>query len=124
MKDTERRIFELLKKYMDRKASPQEEEMAVAWLQEHAADPAYDDIFERLLDSTSITSVDVASLLRRKNPMAMLAGRRGFWGWMTATVVAAAAVVMFMFGARPEEPIQWNEIYAEKNFFRYALFVS
>ena len=45
MKDTERRIFELLKKYMDRKASPQEEEMAVAWLQEHAADPEYHDIF-------------------------------------------------------------------------------
>lgn len=114
MKDTERRIFELLKKYMDRKASPQEEEMAVAWLQEHAADPAYDDIFERLLDSTSITSVDEASLHRRKNPMAIHAGRRGFWGWMTATVVAAAAVVMFILGARPEEPIQWNEIYAER----------
>ena len=84
MKDTERRIFELLKKYMDRKASPQEEEMAVAWLQEHAADPAYDDVFERLLDSTSITSIDEMSLQRRKESVATLHGRRGFWGWVAA----------------------------------------
>lgn len=114
MENNKKRIFELLKKYMDGTATAEEAQAAGAWLGEHAADPMYDDVFEMLLDSTPV-SVDEGSLKRSRRKVEKRIGGSTIWKWISAvSVAAAAALLLVLGGAGGEEPVQWHEVYVER----------
>lgn len=114
MNNEEMRIFELLRKYMDRTASPEEEAIAAEWLQEHITDPMYDDIFDRLLERTPADR-DNAGVKRGRQAIERKINGGRLLKWAAAFAVAAAvvAVVLFHAGLKPDS-VQWHEVYAKR----------
>lgn len=117
------RISDILDRYMDRTATPEEEQAAIKWLQDHAADPSCDKEFERLLSNTT-PDHDFRSMERSYGKIMRFIDdeqaremksrrRRRLFRWVNAGIAAAAAATI-LYISRTEEPVEWNEIYAER----------
>lgn len=116
------KIEELLKKYMEGSCTPAEEVAAKKWLETHIADPAYDGLFEGLLDDTPMSDDSESSERVIRNLERFIDAeiseskkaerrRRGF-RWLNAGIIAAAIAAFFILQEN-EEPVRWQEAYAK-----------
>lgn len=113
----------LLKKYMAGECSADEAKATRKWLDEHIADPAYDELFEELLKDTAPAEsesgmnrcwmhlekfIETERELHRR-----VRTRRNLFRWANMGIIGAACTaVLFLFKA--EEPMEWHEMYAER----------
>lgn len=119
-------IKTLLSKYMDGTCSKEEEKIARKWLDRHIADPAYDSLFEEMLEASE--SCDDKESLKRNwahlnrcvdyenEQLRKTRKTRRIFRWINAGIVAAAAsvVIAFLFPSEPKESVQWHEVYAKR----------
>ena len=116
-------IKNLIRKYMAGECSAEEADAARKWLDEHIADPAYDEVFTELLNDTTPSEAD-GSMSRCWSRVEKfiesdielhrtVRAQRSFFRWAHLAVIAAACVAAFLF-YKSEEPVVWNEMYAER----------
>lgn len=111
---------------MDGTCSKKEEKVARQWLDEHIADPAFDSLFEEILNATDpyennesmkrnwahlIRCVDYESEQLKKAKRS-----RRIFRWINAGIVSTAASIAaaFLFFSEPEVAVQWHEVYAKR----------
>lgn len=119
MKNTEQ-IEDQLLRYMQGEESGEESVATENWLHDHVADPEYDEMFGRLLESTQPDETDPAVGRIRRRLEQLLAttseprSRRPFRPWRIIRWAAAAVliVVALLPYLRPAEQIEWQEVYA------------
>jgi ferric-dicitrate binding protein FerR (iron transport regulator) len=116
-------IKEIIRKYMDGTCSKEEEIAARNWLDEHIADPAYDSMFEDMLNASE--PCEDKERLRRNwlrlsrrvdnddDRIEKSKRTRRFFRWFNVAVVCAAAFA-FMFLSEQKEAIQWHEVYVKR----------
>lgn len=115
-----RLIEERLSRYMRGESSADEAAAVEKWLEKHIADRCYDEMFDRLLESTPADSdTETVGRIRRRLEMLIEADKPAarkplrrmlrIAGYAAAAV--AAAVVLFI-GLRPSHPAEWIEAYA------------
>lgn len=116
-------IKEIIRKYMDGTCSKEEEIAARNWLDEHIADPAYDSMFEDMLNASE--PCEDKERLRRNwlrlscrvdnddDRLEKSKRTRSFFRWFNVAVVCAAAFA-FVFLSEQKETIQWHEVYAKR----------
>ena len=132
---TAEQMEERLLRYMQGEC-PAEESAAVAnWLREHVADPQYDAMFRRLLETTTPERQDPALERIRLRLEELLAGSAApaaeksaktdatdrkarrtvtLWRitrWAAAAVLILAAVLPYL---RPAARVEWHEVYAAR----------
>ena len=114
-------INTLLKKYMNDICNAEEERTARKWLEKHIADPAYDNVFEDILDSTPLSEdrssmkrswMQIEHLIEREaDQRRQIIRHRRIGRWANVGIVAAAVSAFFvLFSAK--EPVEWYEVYA------------
>lgn len=113
----------LIRKYMTGECSAEEAKVARKWLDEHIADPAFDEVFTELLNDTAPSEADGSmsmcwSRVEKfiENDIELhrtVRAQRSFFRWAHLAVIAAACAVAFLF-FKAEEPVVWNEMYAER----------
>lgn len=118
------KLDDLLKKYADGKCTAEEENAVRKWLTTHVADPAYDKVFEDLLNDT----VGVENKLSQErvnrhlneviyNDLRTRKTKKSKKLFYSIANVAACAIFVFgmlLFNNKNEEDIIWNEVHTER----------
>ena len=118
-------IDSLLKKYADGQCSVEEERSIKKWLTHHIADPAYNAVFEKLLETTPVNTdkVRISNSWRRLERRIdceneeQKSDRKKRWGFRffaACMAIAACAVVVFVSKSGRSKNIEWKELYTDR----------
>lgn len=118
------KLDDLLKKYADGKCTAEEENAVRKWLTTHVADPAYDKVFEDLLnDTVGVENKSSQERVNRHlneviyNDLRTRKTKKSKKLFYSIANVAACAIFVFgmlLFNNKNEEDIIWNEVHTER----------